>query len=280
MKSLDPLLRPHEVAKRLQVSVSTVKRWVDAGAIQAVRTPGGHRKIAASEVDRIVRWLAKGGDTAGRAAPSHLDDHSCDRLADLLGRGERRAAMEFVRGLSRGGCSAATLADDLIRPVMEKIGHGWFVGTLDVFEEHQASHAIARVLHELIAETALRPVSGPLAIGATTEGDPYFLSCLLGELLLRELGWDVRNLGVDLPLRSLTKAVLAYRPRMVFLSINHVKDEALFAQEFGRFHEAAVGVGAAVIVGGRALGTSLRSRLPLRLMRGADVAPRRVPRGV
>ena len=46
------------------------------------------------------------------------------------------------------------------------------------------------------------------------------------------------------------------------MSINHVKDETLFAQEFGRFHEEAVGVGAAVIVGGRALGASLRSRLP------------------
>lgn len=262
MKPLDPLLRTHEVAERLQVSVSTVKRWVDAGAIQAVRTPGRHRKIAASEADRMARWLAEGGGAEGRTSALRLGEHSCHQLVELLERGDHRAAIEFVKALSRGGCSAATLADDLIRPVMEKIGHRWFVGTLDVFEEHQASHAIAAALHELIADAASRPASGPLAIGATTEGDPYVLSCLLGELVLREMGWEVRNLGVDLPLRSLTKAALAYRPRMVFLSINHIKDETLFAQEFGRFHEAAVGVGAAVIVGGRALEASLRSRLP------------------
>jgi hypothetical protein len=103
---------------------------------------------------------------------------------------------------------------------------------------------------------------GPLAIGATPEGDPYVLSCLLGELLLREAGWEVRNLGPDLPLSSLANATLAYRPRVVFLSINnHEIDESRFAREFARFHEAADAVGAAVIIGGRAVGASLRSRI-------------------
>ena len=89
MTTLDPLLRTHEVAERLQVSVSTVKRWVDAGAIQAVRTPGRHRKIATSEADRMARWLADGGDPAGRTSVPHLGERSCDQLADLLGRGDR-----------------------------------------------------------------------------------------------------------------------------------------------------------------------------------------------
>jgi excisionase family DNA binding protein len=262
MESTDPLLRTREVAERLQVSVSTVKRWVDAGTIEAVRTPGRHRKVPVSEADRMARLLAGGVATLGRAASATVDDPARDRLVDLLRRGERREAMDLVKSLSRSGCPAPTLADDLIRPVMERIGHGWLIGSVDVFEEHQASQAIAGALHELIAEQAGRPAAGPLAIGATPEGDPYVLSCLLGELLLRELGWEVRNLGVDLPLNSLASATLAYRPRIVFLSVNnHAIDEALFARDFTRFHEAADAVGAAVIIGGRAVGTSLRSRI-------------------
>ncbi len=37
------------------------------------------------------------------------------------------------------------------------------------------------------------------------------LPSLLGELLLREMGWGVRNLGVNLPLASLANAALNYQ---------------------------------------------------------------------
>ncbi|APW60909.1 excisionase family DNA-binding protein [Paludisphaera borealis] len=262
MKPLDSLLRTHEVAERLQVSVSTVKRWVDSGTLQAVRTQGGHRQVAISEVDRMARRLARGGEAGVRAVSSRVDERSCELLVKLLRQGESRAAQDLVKTLSLQGCPAETLADDLVRPVMEQIGHGWLIGAIDVFEEHQASQSMAGALHELIAVQAGRPASGPLAIGATPEGDPYVLSCLLAELLLREQGWQVRNLGANLPLRSLANAAIAYRPKIVYLSINFVMDETLFARDFVRFHEAAVAVGAAVIVGGRALGAVLRSKLP------------------
>ena len=54
---------------------------------------------------------------------------------------------------------------------------------------------------------------GPLALGATTEGDPYVLAGLLGELVLREVGWGVRNLGVGPAARSLANAAIRLRPQ-------------------------------------------------------------------
>jgi len=262
MDPLDALLGTNEAAERLRVSVSTVKRWIDSGAIQAEKTPGGHRRILLSEVDRMARQLARAGTAGGRGASSRVDDESRERLLELLRRGEGRAARDLLTMLSRAGCRADELADDLIRPTMERIGHGWLIGTIDVFEEHEASMAVAGALDELIAERAARPSSGPLAVGSTPEGDPYILSCLLCELLLREQGWQVRNLGANLPMRSLANAVIGCRPDVVYLSINHLKDEERFAREFARFHEDALSVGAAVIVGGRALSAGLRSRLP------------------
>jgi MerR family transcriptional regulator, light-induced transcriptional regulator len=255
-------MRTQEVAERLRVSVSTVKRWVDSGAIQAVRTPGGHRQIPFSEVERMAKRLSRGNLGELQAELAGVDDRSCDLLLSLLRQGDNRSAKDFVKTLSRSGCSADILADNLIRPTMERIGHNWLVGALDVFEEHQASQVIAGALHELIADQAGKPASGPLAIGATTEGDPYVLSCLLGELLLRELGWEVRNLGANLPLKSLANAVLAYHPKIIYLSVNYVNDESLYVRDFSRFHETAVSVGAAVVIGGRALGAALRSKLP------------------
>ena len=100
-----------------------------------------------------------------------------------------------------------------------------------------------------------------LALGATPEGDQYSLSLLSGELTLREVGWDFRNLGPNLPMDSLAKAVKAYRPPLVFLSVSHLSDSASFLQEYGRFYETAAALGAAVVIGGRALDPELRSKL-------------------
>ena len=42
-----------EVASRCQVSVGTVKNWIDAGRLEAFRTPGRHFRIRASELQRF-----------------------------------------------------------------------------------------------------------------------------------------------------------------------------------------------------------------------------------
>lgn len=40
----------HQVARFLQVSVPTVVNWIDDNRLKAHRTPGGHRRIAQSEI--------------------------------------------------------------------------------------------------------------------------------------------------------------------------------------------------------------------------------------
>jgi methanogenic corrinoid protein MtbC1 len=75
------------------------------------------------------------------------------------------------------------------------------------------------------------------------------------------MGWEVRNLGVNLPLRSLANATLEYRPKLVFLSVNYLRDESRFLREYAAFHETASSVDTAVIVGGQALDEDLRSKM-------------------
>jgi excisionase family DNA binding protein len=44
-------LGPGQAALELNVGVSTVQRWIDAGRILAYRTPGGHRRIRRSDLE-------------------------------------------------------------------------------------------------------------------------------------------------------------------------------------------------------------------------------------
>jgi len=50
----DSLLGTKEVALLLHVSEATIKRWTDAGKLQAIRSPGGHRKIRLADVAKYA----------------------------------------------------------------------------------------------------------------------------------------------------------------------------------------------------------------------------------
>jgi excisionase family DNA binding protein len=264
----EPYLKTQQVAQALGVSASTIKRWVDTGMIRAVRTAGKHRLIPVSEALRLAREqgiLAAKIEILAGLGSTHvrgIDDGIRDLLSKMLRDGNDSSAKALVQSVYSAGCGATILADHLIRPVMERIGHGWLTGALDIYQEHQATHTVASSIHELIdRENRGREGSRPLALGAATEGDPYVLSSLLGELLLREMGWDVRNLGVNLPLHSLANATRLYRPKLIFLSVNYLKDEETFLREYLSFYQVAAEASTAVIVGGQALSPELRSKL-------------------
>lgn len=266
MTAHDPLLRTRQVAEALGVSGSTIKRWVNKGDLVATRTVGMHRLIPLSEALRFAKRQGFSPESlealAGPESIVVTEDRVCDLLIKALRRGDVRMCRALLLGAYQSGGGAVALADRVIRPVMERVGHGWSAGELDVYHEHQATSTVASCLVDLNERLARgREGPAPLAIGATPEGDPYLLSLLLGELALRELGWDVRNLGVNLPLPSLGRAVLEYRPRLVFLSVNHLTDEDRFAEQYTEFYQAAADNGVAVVLGGQALGPALRARL-------------------
>ncbi len=269
MSRSEVYLKTQQVADALGIGVSTLKRWVDAGEIAAARTVGRHRLIALDEALRFARRndlptaaLHRAGG-AGGASPATVDDPTRDRLVEALTKGQAKEARRIIVASHAAMGSGEALADELIGPVMERIGHGWAAGTWDVFQEHQASQIVSAAIIELIGRAVRSGDSPtPIAIGASPEGDHSTLAGLLGELTLREVGWDVRNFGADLPFRSLTRGVAAYRPRLVFVSVGHVADPITFIEAYTSFHEAATAAGAAVILGGRGLRAELLARLP------------------
>lgn len=57
----DPVLTTRAAAEMLGVAVSTAQQWIENGAIPSWKTPGGHRRVRLSDVQRLVGERAEGG---------------------------------------------------------------------------------------------------------------------------------------------------------------------------------------------------------------------------
>ena len=50
-----------EAARHLGVSISTVRRWSDAGHLKGYRTPGGQRRFSVAQLDEFLDSLRPRG---------------------------------------------------------------------------------------------------------------------------------------------------------------------------------------------------------------------------
>jgi len=285
MQVNERFLTTQQAAEMVSLSVSTVKRLVESGAIPAVKTPGGHRRITESAILEFAKskGLTVSDLTASNSPVEHVAlemvtsgqlkavnesiDYWRSALKSALLQSHLEEARHAVRTVYAIDSNATTLADELIAPVMSRIGHAWQDGRIEIFQEHHACHMLADILYELVRHARSRNKrsdafsNAPMAIGATPEGDHYTLTGMLCELTLLERGWAVRNLGCHLPLLELTQAVTELQPRLVWLSVHHLQNETTFLTDIRRLVETCRALKTTVVLGGRGLTESIRSEL-------------------
>jgi methanogenic corrinoid protein MtbC1 len=242
---------------------------VDEGVLPAHRTAGGHRKLLRAEVLALTRQgdLPRGDLGALSAASPRNQGEDLETVAatlvDALLRGQGAEVSVIVRRAYGSGVAIETLADRVIAPAMEKVGHDWEAARIDVWQEHRGTQLLAAVLYDLKGELEARAERNrPVAVGGAPEGDPYLLATLLAQLVLLDAGWEAVNLGPDTPLPSLTQALRELRPRLLWLSVSYLEDTAGFIGAYRDLYRAAERQGVAVAVGGRALAEAIRSAVP------------------
>lgn len=257
-----------QVAEGLGIGVSTVKRWVEEGILPATKTAGGHRKLLLADVLEVarrnnlpVRDLTR--LTGGRGGRTWDPSKLWKELHQALIQGDATAVRTIVQGGYRMGMPIEKLADEVIGPAMHRIGMDWEAGSIDVMHEHRATQLCTSVLIELkqVIETRANR-KRPLAVGAAPEGDQSLLGTLLAQMVLLDAGWDAVNLGPNTPLASLGLAVSELHPQLVWLSTSHDVDVAKFCREYRDLYRLIQAEGAALVIGGRALGESVRAKLP------------------
>jgi molybdopterin-binding protein len=93
------LVTPREAARRLGVSYPTIKQWIYKGILRTRPTAGGHHRIPALEIERLL--------TTASPAPAHQPRAEHEPLLAISGRNQLQGIVEEVR--SEGLLSQVTL---------------------------------------------------------------------------------------------------------------------------------------------------------------------------
>lgn len=260
-------LTTRQVAEALSVSESSVKRWCNQGVIPTVRTVGGHRRIPLSgfmhflnQTNRQIVVPLGSSTRHGHSVSERSLEDLKRRFTDALVAGDERACREAVVEFYARTESFALLADEFIAETFHQLGDQWDCGDIEVYQERRGCEVCSRVLHEFRRLLPEVPDNAPLAMGGTPEGDYYSIPTQLAELVVRECSWRAMNLGSNLPLSTIAAAVAEHQPRMLWLSVSHLKDPVDFVEQYRAFR-ATIPQDLTVVLGGRALTDRLRPKL-------------------
>jgi methanogenic corrinoid protein MtbC1 len=262
------LISPRQAARAFGVSESSFKRWCDQGLLATSRTAGGHRKVATAEVLRFAREhnhpltspavlglpLPSDGARLGlvRGRP---------RLVQALLDGDESLARQVIFDLYLAGHSLGVIGDEVIAGAFHDIGERWACHEADVYHERRGCEIVLGIVHELRQLQSLRD-DAPSAAGATIEGDYYALPSALAELVLRGAGFQASSLGQSIPFASLAKAIEELRPRLFWVSVSYLAEGVDLAGQITSLANLCAANDTALVVGGRAFGDDLRSKLP------------------
>ena len=261
------LLSPKQVAQAIGASESSLKRWCDSGLLKTVKTAGGHRRISVQEALRFAR---EQNHTVVEpqllALPASEDrkarriDGCADRLTEALLTGNEEAARSIVFELFLAGHPLSAIFDEVLAVAFHTIGQRWECHQAEVYQERGSCVIAMRLLHELRTRL-VPPEHSILALGATTVGDHYTIPVTMAELVLRSLGWNARQLGPSIPFDSIIHAVRQQKPRVFWLSVSFIPDEAAFLRGFHDLSATASETNTAIVVGGQALTPAIRAQL-------------------
>ena len=257
---------PKQVATAIGASESSVKRWCDQGVIPSIKTAGGHRRVPISGVLEFVRSDNRGLiDPAAIGLPSGIDDPdvSNNQVAAFkqhLIAGDYNGCRRVVFQLFLNRQSLAQIFDDVVAKTMHELGDDWCSGSIEIFEERRGCELTTRLMYDLRATLPLPATDAPLAMGGSTQNDPYSLPTRMVEMVLVELGWNAMSLGSGIPVSSMVEAVKQHKPRLFWLSVSSLDDNDRFLAQYKQLSEVC-GTHTALVVGGRGLSDQLREQM-------------------
>jgi len=219
---------------------------------QATEAGESISQIAGLSREELTRLVAGPPPTAAPA--ERVAGKSAPGSADYLTRGLNATrdldapSLESVLMQASTDLSQPVLLNEVIEPLMRRIGELWQDGELRVANEHLASAVVRSFLGSMLA--AHQPHDSHLRLIATTPtGVLHEHGSLVAAITAASTGWHVTYLGPNLPAEDIAGAVTQEGARIVALSLAYPSDDPRIAQELLRLRRLLPD-GVSIIVGG------------------------------
>ncbi len=197
----DADLTLQEAAELLGVHYMTAYRYVRLGVLPAEKV-GGTWRVTAADVHAFRDQPPPVVGGSRRRAPWAA------RLEARLVAGDGRGAWGVIEAALAAGTELDEIYLDVIAPAMRSIGDRWQAGDIDISVEHRATGITFRLLGRLGPRFARRGrTRGTVMVGAPA-GERHSLPVAMLADLLRGEGWEVSDIGADMPAESFVHAAL------------------------------------------------------------------------
>jgi 5-methyltetrahydrofolate--homocysteine methyltransferase len=140
-------------------------------------------------------------------------------LSDAIRDGDAKMAVAAAREALEGGAAPIRIVSEGISPAMTEVGRLFEEGDCFVPELLMAARATKEVfelLRPLLSQTGVKPVAR--VVLGTVKGDMHDIGKNLVGALLEGGGFEVVDLGVDVPPARFVAAVAERKPELVGLS--------------------------------------------------------------
>ena len=243
----DTDLTLHEAAEELGVHYMTAYRYVRLGVLPAVKV-GGTWHVARVDLDafRVGAASTSASDQPKRRAPWAA------RLEARLVAGDSSGAWGVVEAALSAGAELDEIYLDVITPAMRNIGARWEAGELDISVEHRATGIAQRLIGRLGPRFARRGrARGQVLLGGPA-GERHSLPVAMLADLLRGEGWEVSDIGADMPVASFVSAATSIPVlAAIGVSVSSAEGVASVGELCAALRTAVPGV--AIVLGGAAV---------------------------
>jgi MerR family transcriptional regulator, light-induced transcriptional regulator len=148
--------------------------------------------------------------------------------------------------------SFPSLLDQVVSPLLNKVGAMWHDGELRIANEHRISAIIRSFLGSGV-KSDRRSASGRCLVSTTPTGQFHEFGALMASLSASAMGWRSIFLGPNLPPEEIAGAVKAEKASVLALSLIYPMDDPYLGSELARIRRL-IGNDIQILIGGRAAG--------------------------
>ena len=133
-------------------------------------------------------------------------------------QGDSDRACRLVLDAAEGGQDVVDIYAHVLAPALWEIGRMWVAGEAGIADEHFALSTTRMLIQQLHQPAARGPGHAKTALAAAVSGNQHDLGLHMAAAVLERQGWRVIQLGANVPVSDLLKAVENHQIDSLFLS--------------------------------------------------------------